>query len=71
MNDIRLELPHGAIKEIAKRVQLSTSTVSRVLNGIIDSPRKGDILKATADYLKDYKRKNKEAAEAINEALYM
>lgn len=69
LSEIKKQLPHGAIKEIAQRSGLSTTTVSQIFNGIIESPKLSEVLKATAEYLKEYKAKENEAVNALNEVL--
>ena len=69
LQEIKKQLPAGAIKEIAKRTNTSTSTVCYVLKEKINSPKKPAILQATAKYLKEYKAKEKEAKEALQEAI--
>ena len=66
---IRAKLPHGAINEIAKRAGVLAPTVSRALNGDTRSPKLPEIIKAIAEYLKEYKAKQTEAVNALNEVL--
>jgi transcriptional regulator with XRE-family HTH domain len=69
INSLKKSLPHGAVKEIAKKMGLSTYTISRALNGHDKSPRLSDIIKATADYLAEFKAKEVEALQALNNVL--
>lgn len=66
---VRDQLPHGAIVQIAKRAGVLTQTVSRALKGDTRSPKLPEIIKATAEYLKEYKAKENEANQALDEAL--
>ena len=67
--DIVKELPYGAIKEVAARTNLSTSTVSQVFKHNKKSSKLPEILKAAAEYLEEYKAKEREAMTALNKAL--
>jgi len=69
LKELKRQLPSGAIKEIAKITNTSKSTVCIVLGGKSESPKKPEILKATADYLKEYKEKERKAKEALQKAL--
>jgi len=69
LKEMRKQLPSGAIKEIAKRTNLSTSVVCIVLREKKKSPRKAEILQATAEYLTEYKAKEREASEALRMAI--
>jgi len=65
----RTKLPAGTMKEIAKRLNVSVSTVSVVLRGKDNSPRKAEILQAAAEYLEVYKTKEREAKAAFQRVL--
>ena len=69
LQEIRKKLPSGAIKEIANRTKISTSTVCIILKGKRESPKKPEILQAAADYLTEYKAKKREAVEALKTAI--
>ena len=69
LSEIRKNLPSGAIKEIAKRANTSHTTVSLLFKGKTNSLRKQEILQITADFIKEYKTREREAKEAIKEAL--
>ncbi|MDR0420424.1 MAG: hypothetical protein LBH30_03110 [Prevotellaceae bacterium] len=69
LKELKKQLPSGAIKEIAKRANTSKSTICIVLGGKSDSPKKPEILKATAQYLKEYKTRERKAKEALIKAL--
>lgn len=66
---IRKALPHGAIVEIAKRAGVLAPTVSRALMGDTRSPKLPDIIKATAEVLKEFKDKEREAFQELNQVL--
>jgi transcriptional regulator with XRE-family HTH domain len=67
---LKERLPHGAIKEIAKRTKLSSSTISQVLNGHIVSPKQIQIISSTCEFLKECQEResevNKNLAEVLN-----
>ena len=69
VNTIRKQLPSGAIKEIAQRTGLSTTTVSHVFRGKARSPQQAAIFNAAAEFVKEYRAKEAEAMRAITEAL--
>jgi len=52
LNNIREQLPHGAMKEIAKRANVSNATVTKVLDGTCENLV---VINAIADYLTVYK----------------
>ena len=66
---IKEALPFGAISVIARKVGVQNSTVSRVLEGEVKSPRIAEIVKATAEYLKDYNATKKAAFDQLKEVL--
>jgi len=66
---IRKMLPHGAIIKIATRAGVLAPTVSRALKGDTRSPKLPEIIKATAEYLTEFKEKENEAIQALYEAL--
>ncbi len=67
--NIREQLPHGAIKEIAKKAKTSYYTANRILKGERRSPKTAEVLQVTANYIIAHKAKEKEAIEAVNSAL--
>jgi DNA-binding LacI/PurR family transcriptional regulator len=67
--EIKKQLPHGAIKNIAQRSGLSTTTISHIFNGVIESPKQADVLQATAEFMKEYREKKNAATKALTEAL--
>ena len=69
LTSIKAMLPYGAIVDIAKRAGVLAPTVSRALKGDSRSPKLPEIIKATAEYLREYKAKENEANQALNEAL--
>ena len=66
---ITRKLPKGAIYEISQKVNLSRSMVGKIINGKQESPKKPEILKLAAEYLIDYKTKEREAKEALQRAI--
>lgn len=69
LQEIKSMLPHGAVREIAKRIKLSESTVSCVLSGKKNSPRSSEILTVTAEYLQERKAKEQEARQKLDAIL--
>lgn len=69
LTGIRNELPHGAVVEIAKRAGVLAPTVSRALMGDTRSPKLPEIIKATAEFLKEYRERKNAATKALTEAL--
>ncbi|WP_321287823.1 hypothetical protein [uncultured Sunxiuqinia sp.] len=67
--EIKSKLPHGAIKEIAQRTNLSTSTISQVLNSKTKSPQLAEILKATAEVLKEFRDRERKALAELDMVL--
>lgn len=68
LQQIKKQLPYGAMKGIAQKAGVSLWDVSRVFNGG-KSSKELKIKEATAAYLTEYKAKEKQAEEAINKAL--
>lgn len=66
---IRKQLPTGAIKEIAKRTGLSTTLISLTMQGKSRPQKLPEILRATAEFLSEYKARELEAMQAIQEIL--
>lgn len=69
LTGIRNELPHGAVVEIAKRAGVLAPTVSRALMGDTTSRKLPEIIKATAEFLKEYRERKNAASKALEEAL--
>ena len=69
LQKIKNQLPNGAIKAIAEKAKVSEALVSLIFNGKSNSRKKTEVMHATAEYLTDYKAKEKEAAEALKEAI--
>lgn len=69
LKQIRTQLPHGAIQEVAKQTRLSSSTISRVLKGDIKSHKQPEIIKAAAEVIASYKAREREARTVALEAL--
>jgi DNA-binding LacI/PurR family transcriptional regulator len=68
LKEFRKKLPCGAIKDIAERTNTSTATVCNVMSGKKESPLKHKILQAAAEYLTEYKAKEREVMQALQEA---
>ena len=66
---LRNELPHGAIKVIADKLEIGYYIVLRIMNGATKSQHTPNVVKAAAEYLIEYNQKKLEAQEAINKAL--
>lgn len=69
LQELKKELPTGAIKEIARRSGFSTATISQAFNGKIKTSKRPEIMKATAEYLTEYRSKEREAMQALKQAL--
>lgn len=69
LKEVRKQLKHGSVVLIAQKAGVNVGTVSRALSGDKRSPKLPDILKATAEILAEYKAKELEAMEAINEVM--
>lgn len=67
--NLKSQLPHGAISEVAKRTKLSIYTISTVLSGKRKSNKEALILSTIADYLTELKTKEREALDKLNAAL--
>ena len=59
---LKKALPHGGIKEIAKRSETSIYTVSRVIRGGSKNPK---VLKAIAEYLNELAQAKMQLDQAI------
>lgn len=69
LQEIKKQLPAGAVKEIARRANVNPSTVSNAFNNKLNSPKLSTILQVTADYLTEYRTKEMEAMDALQKAL--
>jgi len=70
LQEIKKELPRGAIKKIAKQTNLTVALISKFFNGKIgNSTQKTEILQAAADVLAEYKAKERKANAALQKAL--
>lgn len=71
LQEIKKQLPHGAIKEIAERANLPFSMVANYFKGKSKKPhlKEAEILKTTSEFLKEYKQKRSEAINTLQEAL--
>lgn len=67
--NIKKQLPHGALKEIAIRTNYSKSSISQFFNGKISLLKSTEILKVTADILREHKIKEKEAIIELTKVL--
>lgn len=65
---VRSQLPYGAIKTIAKKVGLHQPTVSNIFSGL-PHEKLPDVLKAAADIIAAIKAKERDAMQAISEAM--
>ncbi len=63
---IRKKLPHGAISIIAMMAGVHVATVSRAFHGDKRSLELPKIIKATADYIQEMEKEEKEVQKAIN-----
>ena len=68
-NNKPIKLPRGAISVIANRVNVSTFTVSCVLSGKKKSPRSAEIFNAAAEYVAEFKAKEQEARQKLDDIL--
>lgn len=64
----KVKVPFTTIKTVAERLKVSRTLVSNVLSGM-ESSRRAAILTATAEYLKEYKAREKEAEAALADAM--
>lgn len=69
LEEIRQELPAGAINQIAKKVGVSKSTASHIMTGRYYSPRFPEVLEAAAEIIANHKAKERKAMQAINKAM--
>lgn len=69
LKEIRKQLPHGSVKIIAEKVGVNIGTVSRALSGDKRSPKLPEIIKATAEYLAEFKAKENAAFDALNKVV--
>lgn len=70
LHKVKEQLPHGAIEEIAKRANVSKSTVSTYLCGKgKQTIKQSRVLKAVAIYLNELKQELKEAEKEMQEVL--
>lgn len=64
--ELRTKIPHGAIREISKRLNISECTISCILSGKRESPRKAIIVSALVDYVAEQKRVEQEAWQKLD-----
>ncbi len=69
LQEIKKQLPSGAIIEIAKRANTAPSTVCQAFKGKVNSAKKIVIMNATAEYLSEFKAQEREAMEALQNAM--
>ncbi|MDD4385844.1 MAG: hypothetical protein PHD06_11775 [Bacteroidales bacterium] len=71
LKEVRKHLPHGAIKEIAKRTGYSRPVVSNLFRdkGMNKPKAAAEMLKAAAEIITAHKAKEREAVEALNAAM--
>lgn len=67
LQEIRNQLPHGAIKEIANRVDLTASTITLFFKGKCKTPKAPDILNAAAEILIEFKTKEQDAINKLKQ----
>jgi len=67
--ELKSKLPHGAIREISKQLNISECTISCVLSGKRKSPRKAIIISALVDYIAEQKRVEQEARQKLDAIL--
>jgi len=69
LQEIRKQLPSGAISEIAKRAKISVTTVTLIFQDRTNSLKKQEVLQIAADFLTEHKAKERAAKEALQKAL--
>ena len=70
IKELRKQLPHGAIQEIARRSNTSQSIVSKFFNGNLQQCRKDvKIINAAVEYLKEHKEQRRAAEEELQKVL--
>ncbi len=67
--EIKSQLPHGCISEIARRTDLSISTISLFFKGKLNVKDSVKIIKAAADIIKESKEREREAMEYLKGAI--
>ncbi|GAT64351.1 LacI family DNA-binding transcriptional regulator [Paludibacter jiangxiensis] len=68
LKQVKELLPHGGMKVIAQKANVSIPTVCRVLNGF-PSPQMERIVTCTAEYLAEVKEKEKNINAVLEKAL--
>ena len=69
LKEIKHQLPHGSIIEIAKRTELSPSTISLFFRGKLKVMDSVKIIRTAADVIKESKEKEREAIAYLKEAI--
>ena len=69
ISEVKKQLPHGALKEIAIRTNYSKSSISQFFNGKISLLKSTEIIEVTADILREHKIKEKAAINELTKAL--
>ena len=69
IKEIKKQLSHGAIKQIARNTGFSATLISLTLKGVGDSPKKVEIIKAAAKIIKEHKRNEQKALAYLKDAI--
>ncbi len=69
LSAVKKALPHGAQKEIAKRLNINVTYLSQVMNGKKKSPKINEILRESAKYLAELQTEKNEVKELLNSVL--
>lgn len=67
--EIKEQLPYGAVTDIAKRSGLSRYNITSVLKGNKRSRLYTAVLNATAEYMAEYRAREREALQAVENTL--
>ena len=69
LQEIKKQLPHGAIKRIAQKVGITQSLASLIVNGRTKSSLAAEVYTEAAKIISEHKAKEKEAKEVLQKAL--
>lgn len=69
MKNKKRKFPHGLVKAVSLKTGVSMTTVSVVLSKGQSSPKAPIVMKAAAEYLKEYREEEMEAREALERQL--
>lgn len=70
LQQIKKELPNGALREIAGKAEVSNSLVTKILNGQLPkSTKRQQVLKVTAEVLKRVREERKAVEMQLEDAL--